>query len=106
MDKIYDVVFGEDTGKRNPNTGKNYIKWVNCGFMLKDRETGRLSIKLTAVPTSLQFDGWLTLFKPKDENQTQNDTVAKTSQDPLAKVNEILGTTDEDQVIDLNEIAF
>ena len=67
MKKTHDLVatVGEYQDKQSGEMKKRY---VNCGVVLTDEETGRMSIKLETVPVSPEWSGWFSLFEPRDKD--------------------------------------
>lgn len=105
MSQRLNIVFGERYGDVNdPKT-----RWNRCGsIFIKDDadkadveafirlvEEKRLNLRIDSVPTSKQFDGWLSVFTPKyDEN---GDTAEPSGTEPV---------TGDDVAIDPSEIPF
>jgi len=47
--------------------GQDKARWVNCGAVFE--KEGRLSLKLESLPVGPGWNGWLSLFEPKDRDQ-------------------------------------
>ncbi len=45
--------------------GESRARWLKVGAVFETR-TGNLALKLEAVPASKDWDGWLSLFEPKE----------------------------------------
>lgn len=109
MGKVANLVFGEKYGDVNdPKTN-----WSTVGAIMtrRSKETepdeadvealkrliagGYVSVRVSAVPTSKMFDGWLSVFEPRqwdgEKSQGQSDAV---------------DVGDIDKEIDLSEIPF
>lgn len=54
-------------GTYRTQQGEERKRWVKCGAAFTDTETGRLSLKLDAVPVDPAWSGWLSLFEVKDK---------------------------------------
>ncbi len=94
--KRYNVVYGEKYGDVNdPKTA-----WKRCGSMFVDEETGRMSIKLDMIPLGKNFDGWLSVFEPR-ENEGQYNGPAQADSDV-----EIKDLDSPSQQVNLDDIPF
>lgn len=105
MSQRLNIVFGERYGDVNdPKT-----RWNRCGsIFIKDDadqadvealirlvEEKKLNLRIDSVPTSKQFDGWFSVFKPKyDDN---GDTAEPSDTEPV---------TGDDVAIDPSDIPF
>lgn len=66
MQKKFDLVFsGEKYKDRN---GEEKTRFVNVGAVF-ERDDGSLCAKVESIPVG--FTGWLNLFEPRNEQQTQ-----------------------------------
>lgn len=45
--------------------GETRARWLKVGAVFETR-AGKLALKLEAVPASKDWDGWLSLFEPKE----------------------------------------
>lgn len=62
MSKRYDVVATLRFTKRDGTEGKSYAR---CGTAFEGPKG--ISIKLDSVPVSKDWDGWLSLYEPKEK---------------------------------------
>ena len=63
----YDVLATVGTYKVGDEEKKRYLK-VGAAFT---NQNGDISIKLDAVPVSPEWSGWLSLYKPKDREDSR-----------------------------------
>ncbi len=56
-------------GTYKTDNGEERKRWVKCGTAFTDTDTGRLSLKLDAVPVDPQWSGWLTLFEVEQQQK-------------------------------------
>ena len=66
MAKIFDVMAA---GGQYQSGGETKTRWIRCGAMFKNDETGRISIKLESLPVGTSNDDgeggiWLSCFAP------------------------------------------
>ena len=66
MSKVYDVVAG--VGRYQDRNGNEKTRWVRCGAIFRNAESGRLSLKLESVPVGNEWEGWFSLMEPRDEH--------------------------------------
>ena len=93
--KRYNVVYGEKYGDVNdPKTS-----WKRCGSLFVNDEDGRMSIKLDMIPVGSHFQGWLSVFEPRDNEFSK--PIESTEDAPVEVDN-----SEEDIKIDLSEIPF
>lgn len=52
--------------------GSEKKRYVQCGMLFTDQETGRMSIKLDAVPCSPDWSGWLQIYPRDDDDSGQH----------------------------------
>lgn len=64
--KRYDVV--AVTGKYTDRNGQEKSRYMNCGAVFEN-DRGQLSIKLEGLPVGTEWNGWLSLFEPRDRQQ-------------------------------------
>ena len=64
---IYDVLY-----KRGENDGKGI--WIKCGIVLQ-KDNGKMSLKLDAIPTGCDFDGWLVISERRQQDGHQREGV-------------------------------
>lgn len=64
---VYEVA--AKTGKYIDKNGQEKNRWTKCGVILQG-EKG-LSLKLEVIPVG--FDGWLSLFEPKERQQNNSN---------------------------------
>lgn len=68
--KVFDVV--ATVGKYTDKQGAEKKRYTNVGAAFED-DQGRLSIKLECIPVGPEWSGWLSLYPPKDRDQTQQE---------------------------------
>ena len=64
--KRYDVV--AVTGKYTDRNGQEESRYLSCGAVFEN-DRGQLSIKLEGMPVGGEWNGWLSLFEPRQDNQ-------------------------------------
>ena len=94
--KRFDVMYGEKYG--DPNEPKT--AWKRAGTLFQDEDTGRMSIKLDMIPVGRYFDGWLSVFEPRDKDAPNTTPPAGDSSDPVPPAE------NDEKPIDLSEIPF
>lgn len=62
MAKRYDVVATIEYEKKDGTAGKSYVR---CGSAFEGDKG--ISIKLDSVPVSPDWNGWLSLYEPREE---------------------------------------
>lgn len=112
MGKVANLVFGEKYGDVNdPKTN-----WSTVGAIMTRRSNneepdagdvealkrlisgGFVSVRVSSVPTSKAFDGWLSVFEPRDWDNSPKQSASSGSVD--------VGDIDQTTNIDLSEIPF
>jgi hypothetical protein len=58
---------------KDRETGEEKKRRLNVGTLFRDDETGRLSLKLEAVPVGKDWSGWIDLFEPNGERQQRRE---------------------------------
>lgn len=111
MGKVANLVFGERYGDVNdPKTN-----WSTVGAIMtrkgKDQldpdqgdiealqrliAGGHIGIRVSAIPTSKTFDGWLSVFEPRERDQNAASQPQQGAGNPV----------DEGEPVDLSEIPF
>lgn len=66
MAKVYDLV--AVTGKYMKD-GVEKSKYMNCGVVIE--KDGKLSAKIEGLPVGGEWNGWLSLFEPRQNDQQQ-----------------------------------
>jgi hypothetical protein len=63
--------------------GRKAKRWVRCGVVMKDAGTGKMSIKLDAIPVSPNWSGWLAVRNVEKEDPAgdQGNAGAEENQD-------------------------
>ena len=114
MGKIANLVFGEKYGDVNdPKTN-----WTTVGAIMTRRSNnidpdqadvealqrlvagGFISVRVSATPTSKAFDGWLSVFEPRDWGNSSEQSLPA----PASDID--TGDIETDEKIDLSEIPF
>lgn len=68
MPKVYDVV--KAMSKYTDAQGQEKTRWLNCGVIFKNAESGKMSLKMEAIPYGLPDDqGWFALMEPQPRQQ-------------------------------------
>ena len=68
MPKIFDVV--KAMGTYTDGQGQEKTRWQNCGMIIKNSDSGKCSLKLSAIPYGIPDDeGWFALMEPKPRPQ-------------------------------------
>lgn len=57
MHKAGDLV--ASVGKFKDAEGREAKRWCKVGVLMRDEQTGRMSIKLEAIPICPEWSGWL-----------------------------------------------
>lgn len=73
--KVFDVV--ATVGKYTSKDGTEKKRYLNVGAAFED-DQGKLSIKLEAIPVGTEWSGWLSLYTPKEREQSPAPTPAPT----------------------------
>lgn len=84
-----DLVFS--TGEYQNDAGETKKRWSKAGAVFRDDKDGRLSIKFEAMPTGIEWSGWMNIFT-KDKVKAEKDTS--------------VDIVDSDEPINLNDIPF
>jgi hypothetical protein len=64
MAKLYDVLKAVDT--YTGHDGEEKTEWLKCGVVFRNEKSGKLSLKLRALPLVDMADGmWFSLQEPK-----------------------------------------
>lgn len=114
MSKVANLLFGERYGDVNdPKTS-----WKNVGMIMvrqsQNQEpdaadvealkrlvaAGHISVRIDAVPTSKMFDGWLSVFEPRDFSQGSQGTPVPSDYPESEPVEA------SEDAVDLSEIPF
>ena len=66
MRKAYDAVATVGT-YTDSETGQEKKRRLNVGVVLKDDQTGRMCMKLDALPVSKDWSGFIDFFEPNQE---------------------------------------
>jgi outer membrane PBP1 activator LpoA protein len=85
-------------GTYTDKEGNEKTRWLNVGTLFISEDKKRMAIKLDAVPTSQEFDGWLNVFQKQKSNGSTIDQAKQPSQDGI----DDLGG----EPIDLSDIPF
>ena len=67
MPKIFDVK--APSGKYTDGQGQEHTRWVTVGALFKNEQTGRISLKLEAIPATWADPdraGWCMCFAPSE----------------------------------------
>lgn len=98
------IVFGERYGDVNDpktrwsRTGAIFVKSdanaEDVEALIRLVNDKKLNLRIDSIPTSKQFDGWMSVFTPKDNEASTGVT------DPLE------GATNVEEPIDLSEVPF
>jgi hypothetical protein len=65
MPKIYDVV--KAMGNYTTADGQEKTRWLNCGMIIQNPDSGKVSLKLDCLPVGLPTDDgmWFALMTPQ-----------------------------------------
>ena len=66
MRKTHDILAKTGTYKNQQGEQKN--RYTNCGAAFTD-DSGQVSIKLESVPVAPEWNGWLNLWEPREQQQ-------------------------------------
>ena len=66
MRKTHDIIAKTGTYKTQQGEQKN--RYTKCGAAFTD-DSGQISIKLESVPVSPDWNGWLNLWEPREQQQ-------------------------------------
>jgi len=66
MRKTHDILAKTGTYKNQQGEQKN--RYTKCGAAFTD-DSGQISIKLESVPVSPDWNGWLNLWEPREQQQ-------------------------------------
>jgi len=66
--KLYDVV--ATVGEYKNQQGETKKRYMNVGAVFQG-ENGNMSMKLDALPTTPDWNGWLSFYEPKQTGQQQ-----------------------------------
>ena len=66
--KTHDVV--ATVGEYKTQSGETKKRYVNCGSAFTN-DDGNISIKLDTVPVGPDWSGWLSLYAPKDRQESR-----------------------------------
>ena len=66
MRKTHDILAKTGTYKNQQGEQKN--RYTKCGAAFTD-DSGQISIKLESVPVSPEWNGWLNLWEPREQQQ-------------------------------------
>ena len=69
--KTHDVV--ATVGEYKTQSGETKKRYVNCGSAFTN-DDGNISIKLDTVPVSPEWSGWLSLYVPKDRQESRQES--------------------------------
>jgi len=71
--------------------GEKKARWENCGFVFQN-DNGKLNAKINCLPVGKDWDGWLSLFPPREysPSNTEGSSSATSSNRSSAKAE---GTT-------------
>jgi hypothetical protein len=65
-------------GEFTDSAGKKAKRWVRCGVVMRDTNTGSMSIKLDAVPVMPGWSGWLAVKNIEQEDSaTEPDSAGE-----------------------------
>lgn len=71
MPKIFDVV--KAAGTYTDASGQEKTRWINCGMIVKNPESGKLSLKLDSLPLGTPSEAgvgiWFALMEPQQRGQ-------------------------------------
>ena len=95
MIPAFNITFPNGTYQKD---GKEKTRWLNVGTLFVSEDRQRMAIKLDAVPTSKEFEGWLNVFPKERGNGTTIDQAKEAEQDG--------DNPDVMKPVDLSEIPF
>jgi hypothetical protein len=72
MRKYGDVM--ASVGEYQDDQGRKAKRWLKCGVVMKDDTSGKLSIKLDAVPVRPDWSGWLAVRHVNDNGDNNGQT--------------------------------
>lgn len=85
MPKVYDVV--KAAGTYQNAEGEEKTRWINCGMIVQNPESGRMSLKLDCLPVGTPTDGdvgiWFSLMEPQNRQQRKKVTRRKPAAEPV-----------------------
>lgn len=58
------------SGEYTTKDGQQKTRWHKCGVAIEAKNDGGMALNIESLPTN--FDGWLQLYKPKDETGQQS----------------------------------
>ncbi len=96
MRPAFNITF--PNGTYTDKDGKEKTRWLNVGTLFISEDKQRMAIKLDAVPTSKEFEGWLNVF-PKQ--RSSGTTIDQAKEAESAGLDDIGGDP-----INLDEIPF
>ena len=70
MPKKYDVI--ASVGEYQDQNGQTKTKWLKCGVVIENPESGNLSLKMEALPVGEEWSGWFSLKVPTPRDQMPN----------------------------------
>lgn len=86
MPKLYDVV--KAAGTYRDRNGQEKTRWINCGMIVQNPESGRMSLKLDCIPVGTPTDGdvgiWFSLFDPNQQQKNQRQNLPPQSPQPYS----------------------
>lgn len=96
MRRAFNVTFPNGTYK--DKDGKEKTRWLNVGTIFISEDRKRMALKIDAVPTSKEFEGWLNVFPiSRGDGSTVDQAKAADQSD---------GGEIDDKPVDLSEIPF
>jgi hypothetical protein len=92
MPKVFDVV--KAAGSYTDRSGNEKTRWINCGMIVKNPQSGKLSLRLDVVPVGVPTDSdvgmWFALMEPRQQgDMPPQNTSSKTSDDNFAENKDI-----------------
>jgi hypothetical protein len=74
MPKIFDVV--SSAGSYKNAEGEDKTRWIKCGMVVKNAESGKMSLKLDCIPVGKAQDEndhgiWFALMEPRPYQPAQ-----------------------------------
>lgn len=101
MKPAFDVVWPQNYGEPDAE-GNRKTKWHNIGTLFVDKDSGKMSLKIEAMPVSGEFDGWCPVFKKKP----RGDAVTQAKAAEGGEAADVNIEDLSDQPINLDDIPF
>lgn len=56
-------------GEFTDHDGRKAKRWIRCGVVMRDEQSGKMSVKLDAFPVAPGWSGWLAIRNVEEQSE-------------------------------------